>query len=350
FVTDNFAFIQLENATNHANVVEMTGPQGAERRTGFISALTWPIDRIKSTYTQPSRTAGFEPDPSVTRVVMILHGIRDDGRWAQDLGAEFTKADAALKTYSRSYGYFAALYFLTPTRMEANVRWFVDQYTELKALYPQAAFDFVGHSNGTYILSQAISQYYTVRFNRVVFAGSVVQRGFPWSDFKDRVGAVRNYRASADFVVAALPSVFEHIQGYLRDVGGAGHAGFDDEFARQGESRYFADGGHAAVFGDRKNYSTLVNYVLAPRPCAGAECDKYELPQHVDTQWWLASLVYRFSVLLWLAAIMLIGSLAYAASRLVRGKRVHSPVGLLARRALAGGAVVGLALAILRYV
>ena len=350
FVTQNFAFIQLERATDHANVVEMSGPQGLERRTRFIHALTWPIDQIKSTYPQPSRTKDFEPDPNVKRVIVILHGIRDDGRWAQDLGAEFKKKDTSLKSYSRSYGYFAALYFLLPTRMEANVRWFVDQYTELKSLYPNAEFDFVGHSNGTYILSEAVAQYYSVKFNRVVFAGSVVQRGFRWSDFKDRVGAIRNYRASKDFVVAALPSVFEHVHGYLRDVGGAGHAGFDDDFARQSESRYFANGGHGAVLGDRNNYATLVNYVLAPQACNGAECEAYELPTHVDKQFWLADLVYKFSPLLWLAAIMLIGWLAYAASRLVRRKPVHGAFADFVRGALAGAAVFGLALAILRYV
>lgn len=351
FVTgDTFGFIQLERSTDHANAVEMTGPQGAERRTAFIRALTWPITQIRSTYTQPPRTKDFEPDPHVKRVVIILHGIRDDGRWAQDLGAQFEQKDKLVKSYSRSYGYFAALYFLMPTRMEANVRWFVDQYTELRALYPNAEFNFVGHSNGTYMLSEAVKQYYSVKFNRVVFAGSVVQRSFPWSDFKDRVGAIRNYRASRDFVVAALPSVFEHIHGYLRDVGAAGHVGFDDDWARRSESRYFADGGHGAVLGDQGNYPTLVSYVLAPQACAGAECDAYELPTHVGKQWLLADLVYKLSVLIWLAAIMGIGSLAYAASRLVRGKRKHSALGFFVRRAIAGTAVVGLVLTILRYI
>jgi pimeloyl-ACP methyl ester carboxylesterase len=352
FVTrDNFAFIQLETTpTDHSNVVEMRGPQGSERKTGFVRALTWPIDQIRSTYTQPPRTKGFEPDPTVKRVVVILHGIRDDGRWAKDLGAVFEKTDRSLKTYSRSYGYFAALYFLTPTRMEANVRWFVDQYTELKALYPNATFDFVGHSNGTYILSQAVARYYTVSFNRVVFAGSVVQRGFPWSNFKDRVGAIRNYRASEDFVVAALPSFFEHIQAYLRDVGSAGHAGFDDDFAKQSESKYFAVGGHGAVLGDKNNYPALVSYVLAERNCAGVECEAYELPTRAEQQWWLANLVYRFSVLLWLLTIIAIGWLAYKASRLVRGERRHSTLGYWVRRTVAGAAVVGLVLAVLRYV
>ena len=136
FVTSNyskFAFIQLEGFTNHSNVVELTGPGGAERRTRFIEALTWPIETLRATYAQPLPS---EPEPNhlVKRVVLILHGIRDDGRWAKDLGALFEQKDASSRTYSRSNGDFSALYFLLPTRMEANVRWFVDQYTELKAL------------------------------------------------------------------------------------------------------------------------------------------------------------------------------------------------------------------------
>jgi hypothetical protein len=61
-------------------------------------------------------------------------------------------------------------------------------------------------------------------------------------------------------------------------------------------------------------------------------------------------MVYRFSVLLWLAAIMAIGWLAYGASRMVRGKRQHSQLGLFLRRALAGTSVMAIVLAILRYV
>ena len=113
----------------------------------------------------------------------------------------------------------------------------------------------------------------------------------------------------------------------------------------------FAAGGHSAILA--KNYPPIVNYILGLSNCKpDVECEAYELPSENRTskRWWLANLFYRFSVLLWLAAIMLIGWLAYGASRLVRGKREHTALGLLVRRALAGGAVVGFVIVVLRYV
>lgn len=350
FVTTQFVFIPLQRTT-HSNVIQLTGPDGAARRNHLVRALTWPIDRLRETYPQPPNP-DYKPDPGVTRVVMIVHGIRDDGLWARNLGREFQKTDPSLRAFSRSYGYFSALYFLTPTRMEANVRWFVDQYTQLRALYPKADFNFVGHSNGTYMLAESLARYHAVKFDRVVFAGSVVRTGFPWSIYANRVGGVRNYRASRDFVVAALPSFFEHVRGFL-DVGGAGHAGFIDEFARKTQSRFFAAGGHGAVFGYPENYPALINYVLRRGDCPDvSECDAYELPvlRRTDTQSIWAVLTFKFCVLLWLVAILLVGIAAYAAWRAAGGSRPQRTRGSqLARSAMAGLAVVGSVLVFLRY-
>jgi len=259
-----------------------------------------------------------------------------------------------VQSFSRSYGYFSALYFLMPTRMEANIRWFVDQYTQLRALYPQADIDFIGHSNGTYMLAQAVAKYHAVRFNKVIFAGSVVEIGFPWGRFKARVQAVRNYRASDDRVVAALPSVFEHIPGFLA-VGGAGHAGFTDDFARNAESQYFAKGGHDAVLGDRRNYVPLVNYILDRDTCASGvtPCQPYDLPESSRTtkQSIVAVLLFKFTVIVWAAGIMLVGATAYGAARAVRpdGPR-RTPGEHLLRSIAAGVAVVATVLIALRYV
>ncbi|MDF2999096.1 MAG: hypothetical protein K0R27_4733 [Xanthobacteraceae bacterium] len=54
-----------------------------------------------------------------------------------------------------------------------------------------------------------------MRFERVVFAGSVVSSRFKWADFitpgngAPQVGKVRNYVASQDWVVATVPRALE---------------------------------------------------------------------------------------------------------------------------------------------
>jgi hypothetical protein len=163
---------------------------------------------------------------------------------------------------------------------------------------------------------------------------------------------VRNYRASEDLVVAALPSVFEYVRGFL-DVGAAGVAGFTDDFARRTESRHLAKGGHGAVFGDARNYPALVHYVLGTGGCEGTEeCDAYELPPELrtDIQSRLAIVLYRFSVLVWLGAIMIVGTAAYTVSRAVTSARpVRTRFGQFVRSTVAGFAVIGVLIAFLRY-
>jgi hypothetical protein len=85
-----------------------------------------------------------------------------------------------------------------------------------RATYPKGTrFHFVGHSHGTYLLAAAIDRCAAVRFERVVFAGSVVSSRFKCADFitpgngAPQVGKVRNYVASQDWVVATVPRALE---------------------------------------------------------------------------------------------------------------------------------------------
>src|SRR5262249_47365616 len=137
------------------------------------------------------------------------------------------------------YGYFPMLKFLLFSERQKNVRWFMDQYVEALARYPNATMDFIGHSNGTYLLASGLTSYVACKFNRAVFAGSVVPCDFPWSRLvgEGRIKAIRNYVASADWVVGIFPTIFERFGG---DVGGAGMFGFRQEPATHLEWHYVA--------------------------------------------------------------------------------------------------------------
>ena len=90
----------------------------------------------------------------------------------------------------------------------------MDSYTEELAHYPSATtFDFIGHSNGTYILASALQRYRTLKVNDVYFAGSVVPQKYKWTDLvaAKRVGRVVNVVATNDWVVAIFPRLFEQI-------------------------------------------------------------------------------------------------------------------------------------------
>ena len=178
-------FIRLRvNGTGHLGITDFRDrTYGPERRDKFLRALTSTeadIDRLRLENVElPPRV-----DPEVKHVVFIMHGIRDMADWTSHfegpLREAFHSAHPGEKVAVElsGYGYFGMGPFLLYSDRQANVRWFMDLYTEVLARYPNAdgSVHFIGHSNGTYVLASALERYRTMAINRAVFLGSVVPR------------------------------------------------------------------------------------------------------------------------------------------------------------------------------
>jgi pimeloyl-ACP methyl ester carboxylesterase len=179
---------------------------------------------------------------AVKQVVFVIHGIRDKGFWTRRIARRIKEASRAAgkpcRSVTSTYGYFPMGPFLVPWKRRVHVEWLLDQYVTAKALYPDAAFAYVGHSNGTYLLAQALELCPAIRFQHVVFAGSVVRSNYDWRRFlsegRNQVERVLNYVGADDRVVAIFPHGLERLR--LQDLGGAGHLGFAE----------IAAAGHAA--------------------------------------------------------------------------------------------------------
>jgi alpha-beta hydrolase superfamily lysophospholipase len=254
----SFVYKQAPSGTTHKSVVELRDPS---LRRLFQETLT--SHSLQSDYIIADTE---KPDPDVQQVIFAMHGIRDFGGWTlrftNAISNEGLNYGKKIEIRRPSYGYFPMLKFLLVSERQKNVRWFMDQYTEALARYPNATVDFVGHSNGTYLLASALERYVACKFSRAVFAGSVVSRDFPWDVMvrSGRIVAVRNYVASADKVVGIFPSLFERFGG---DVGGAGLFGFKRDPAAQLEWHYIA-GGHSAAIDDR-NFPSIATFLLEGR-------------------------------------------------------------------------------------
>lgn len=239
------------NGGGHLSIVQLSPvkhPQHAAWRRAFVEVLTAPRAAIPSdAIARPLR-----PDPSIERVVFIMHGIRDYGGWTKGVASEIKRLsrDKAIPL-TPSYDYFPMGRFLLLGERQRHVRWFMDQYSEARAKYPAAAFNFVGHSNGTYLLGSALRRYKTPTFDRVVCAGSVLPRSFPWDHFvaTGRVCSIQNYVATADWVVGWFPAFFQWVAELFRrepDLGSGGHNGFLDDSTHQ-YAIEFVRGGHGAA-------------------------------------------------------------------------------------------------------
>lgn len=230
----DFVYLDIPYS-GHADVIDMADPRyGEGRKTVFTRALIGNEADLRRSSMIPADDRFAAPDLHVKRVVFVIHGIRDVGYWTQKIARQIKSRAAAhgklheWATETSSYGYFPMLPFLLPWYRRRKVEWLMDQYTENLARYPNASFSFVGHSNGTYLLAKALELYPCCHFDNVVFAGSVVRRSYEWRQLLQsdppRVGAVLNFVASRDWVVAFFPKLFQDL--HLQDLGSAGHDGF----------------------------------------------------------------------------------------------------------------------------
>jgi alpha-beta hydrolase superfamily lysophospholipase len=237
--------------TGHRDMIEFAGDAGhsvgSRRRQRFVDALTASREVLAQ---ENEFDARLSPDPKVDQVVFVMHGIRDFGSWTENVARvlqdEAAKNGVNIRVITSGYGYFPMGAFLLFSERQKNVRWFMDQYTRAKALYPNARFQFLGHSNGTYLLASALREYRACSVDRAVFAGTVMRRDYPWDDLirNGQIAAIRNYVATGDWVVGWFPHMFEELE--IGDVGGAGLFGFTNDTARRDEVR-FVEGEHDAA-------------------------------------------------------------------------------------------------------
>lgn len=243
--------------SGHADIVSMatTGPKATEaarkaRREKFLLALTatpLQLAACRINREQMEDTLPPPPDPSVQNMVFVVHGIRDKGFWtkkiARTIKEEAAQAGQRFESWTEGYGYFAMLPFLLKSVRQRKVEWLMDRYCEARARYPNAAFHYVGHSNGTYLAARALRDYPAARFARILFAGSVVRRDYDWQTLihAGRVGKVLNYVSTADYVVAVFGKSLQ--RWGVCDIGSAGHDGFDHPIVNRAD---FIEGGHGA--------------------------------------------------------------------------------------------------------
>lgn len=213
------------------------------------------------------KVTALQVDTNIKQLIFVVHGIRDESTWPAEVKRSIERKigdrAAAIKIIPPLYKRFAMLPFLLYWDRQHNVRWFMDQYTQAKAMYPNLeAIDYVGHSNGTYIVASALQQYPVLKLRNIFFAGSVVPMGYNWESLiqsKRVTGKIWNVCADTDWVVAIFPQFFQQIAdwrnikspevGFL-DIGSAGFRGFRTSIATEGvlTNLKYISGTHGEAF------------------------------------------------------------------------------------------------------
>lgn len=239
------------------------------RTAVFVGALSSSHEELKKNSVDMVDSTLAE-DPSVTHVIFVVHGIRDEGYWTQKI-ARHIKALAEANDRGRvkfamvtsSYGYFPMAPFLIAGQRRKKVEWLMDQYVQAVSRYPNARENFfcVAHSNGTYLVAKALQDYPAVRFERIVFAGSVVDQKYPWNAVANQAKSILNFIATSDWVVAYFPKLFQQLE--LQDLGSAGHDGFATDRSGLFQVRYVS-GGHSAAL-EETHWNEIAQFILHGR-------------------------------------------------------------------------------------
>jgi len=308
-----FAWLKVRG-TGHSSIVDFdddtkVGPVllGDYRRHKFSLAT---VETDFKVLARENEVLPLQPDPDVTHVVFVVHGIRDRGEWAAAFELELQKqfeqlqlrdpstglqavtAPPKLAVASVRYGYFGMGPFLLRPVREKYVRWLMDEYTETLAQYPNAKHvHFVGHSNGTYLLAAGLERYSSLDVGRIVFGGSVVRRDYRWDAVlgeqsviagSDSSLRVVNYTALDDWVVALFPRFFEpaFMAPLGNDIGSAGFNGFTTSNP-QVQNVPGLRGGHAAFLSRTSQIAKFVLHGTLDTAAPDAEADNPGWSQRV---------------------------------------------------------------------
>ncbi|NEP69026.1 alpha/beta hydrolase [Moorena sp. SIO3A5] len=293
----NFRNILVPNS-GHASIIKLDARKyGTYRQSKFRDALQTPVEELE--------TQNPPPEAPSDVVVIVQHGIRETtALWRLKLKVVIEQQANQLsinaKVITPGYGYFPMGRFLVYRDRQKNVRMFMDDYTEALAKNPRANIHFVGHSNGSYVLANALKNYATFKVNRVVFAGSVVRRDFPWDEYHERkrIEKIRNDVATGDWVVGIFPRLLEILGD---NVGSAGHNAFIDNIAQQNSYLGYFSGDHGAAI-QEQYHPSIAHFILTGNNI------ELKLPENQNA---FVVLLSKLSIIVWLIIIGVIAGIGW---------------------------------------
>ena len=204
-------------------------------------------------------------------MVISLHGIRTRGAF-QKKGLTRELNDAQFDHLPFDFGLFGALKLLMPSARRRMVDWFRDEYTK-EIGNRETLPSLIAHSFGTYVAAEAMRIYPEIRFDRVVFCGSIVRTDFPWSKLvaQEQVTQVLNDCGQRDFWSGIVAWA-------VADAEESGVTGFLDSADGAVVQRQHSDWGHSDFFYDynyRNNWIPFLRGMqLGPTGVAGGGANR----------------------------------------------------------------------------
>ncbi len=196
----------------------------------------------------------------VKQLVISLHGIKTRGDWQKALTAELNAAD--FNHVPLDYGYFPAAFLLIPKIRSKKIKKFREEYTQTLYRFPNATPSIIAHSFGTYITAKAMELYQEIKFDQIIFCGSIVTCEYDWdSRIKNaQVNRILNECGKQDFPVKIVSYA-------VKDAGPSGIKGFRKKIDRVLYERTNDGFGHSDYFYQlnyQKNWIPFLKNISIP--------------------------------------------------------------------------------------
>jgi pimeloyl-ACP methyl ester carboxylesterase len=306
--THGFRAVEIPR-TDHGGVLDLQGELGKQRATTILAEIAgrgppgiFP-DNEKS-----SCLSGVDERP--THVVFAVHGMGTTGAWtgafktqAQEEKLLADERDTGASPQPQAvvervdYPWFPMVPFLFGFERQQRLHYFVDKYTEFEACHPNLlSRSALAHSNGTYIVANAMKQIGSISLQRFALVGSVLPEKFNWELLASRkqIDRVANYRSGEDGIVGVFPGAYDWVYFQYAELGAAGVWGFDGAPSFVTDVQWFA-GGHSKLIqspkGRREVARFLVNGTVPPSPLFRSE-----------VAWWL-EVLGNLSGFIWLGIV-----------------------------------------------
>jgi pimeloyl-ACP methyl ester carboxylesterase len=152
--------------------------------------------------------------------VMSVHGIQTFAPWQKTAADVLSHNGFAISTFH--YGFLGFVQFLLPTTrrrlVESFRRWYVERTHRLRRGERPSV---IAHSLGAYLVGRAMMKYPDVRFDKVLFFGSILPRDFEWQVLIERN---QFWMARNDYGMKDGWATLASLAG--RDMGASGSKGF----------------------------------------------------------------------------------------------------------------------------
>ena len=129
----NFRYLSVEGTSHEALVQFNDAEHGAERKRKFLYALSTRPEEFVSEW----NTGVDPPNSKVVQVVLLAHGIRDYGKWQEDLRDQLqagaAKRRLVIETSILNYGYLPLLPFLFGIGRTIHIERLMDRYAEMRS-------------------------------------------------------------------------------------------------------------------------------------------------------------------------------------------------------------------------